>query len=70
LNEPRYVSLPGLMKARRRPIEMLTCEQLQLSVRPRTTVLATLPAPRRSAGVKVQSVEELLGRLRQQEKVL
>lgn len=70
LNEPRYVSLPGLMKARRRPIEILTCDQLQLSVRPRTTVLATTPAPRRSNGVKVESVEELLNRLQQQDKVL
>ena len=70
LNEPRYVSLPGLMKARRRPIELLTCQQLAVGVEPRTTVAATSPAPRRSAGLKVESVEDLLVRLRQHEKVL
>jgi electron transfer flavoprotein beta subunit len=70
LNEPRYVSLPGLMKARRRPIEVLTCAQLGLSVRPRTAVLASVPAPRRSAGVRVDSVEDLVICLRQKEKVL
>jgi electron transfer flavoprotein beta subunit len=70
LNEPRYVSLPGLMKARRRPIEVVTRELLQVNVTPRTTLLATLPAPRRPSGVKVDSLEELLRRLREQEGVL
>src|SRR5262249_13740402 len=40
LNEPRYVSLPGLMKARRRPIEILTCDELKVAVRPLTSVLS------------------------------
>ena len=70
LNEPRYVSLPGLMKARRRPIEVLTCEQLGVSAQPRTTVLSMAPAPRRTAGVRVESVEQLINRLREHEKVL
>ncbi|HMP82491.1 MAG TPA: electron transfer flavoprotein subunit beta/FixA family protein [Verrucomicrobiota bacterium] len=70
LNEPRYVSLPGLMKARRRPIELLTCEQLGLSVRPRATVLSVTSAPRRGAGTRLESVEELIVKLRDSEKVL
>lgn len=70
LNEPRYVSLPGLIKARRFPIELLTCEQLGIHVQPRTTVLATRPALRRKCGLRVHSVEDLLLHLRQQEKVL
>ena len=70
LNEPRYVSLAGLMKARRRPIELLTCEQLGVNIQPRTTVSSVMPAPRRSAGVRVDSVEELVLLLRQQEKVI
>jgi electron transfer flavoprotein beta subunit len=70
LNEPRYVSLPGLMKARRRPIEVLSCEQLAVAVRPRTTLLSVTPTPRREAGVRVESVEELVGCLRDREKVL
>lgn len=70
LNEPRYVSLPGLMKARRRPIEMLTVEQLGLDVSARTRVLSIQPAPRRQAGTMVDSVEDLVGRLRNQEKLV
>ena len=70
LNEPRYVSLPGLMKARRHPIEVLSCAQLGVGVQPRTTIVSTRPAARRSGGVRVESVQDLVARLRQQEKVL
>lgn len=70
LNEPRYVSLPGLMKARRRPIETLTCEQLGVSVNPRTTVLAVATAPRRSGGIRLESAEDLVTRLREHQKAL
>lgn len=69
LNEPRYVSLPGLLKARRRPVELLTIEQLGVSVHSRTTVLEIQPTPRRRTGTRVQSVEDLLIRLRQEEKL-
>src|SRR5205809_3421886 len=70
LNEPRYVSLPGLMKARRRPIEILTCDQLRVAVRPLMTVLSIASPPKRAAGTRVDSVEELIARLRQEAKVL
>lgn len=70
LNEPRYVSLPGLLKARRRPIELLTREQLGVNIQPRTTILVTQPAPRRSAGTRVESIDDLLTRLRNDEKLL
>jgi electron transfer flavoprotein beta subunit len=70
LNEPRYVSLPGLMKARRQPIEVLTCDQIGVSIKPRTTILSRVPAARRTAGVRVESVEQLVSRLREYEKVL
>ena len=70
LNEPRYVSLPGLMKARRKPIEILTCDQLGVSVQPLTTVLSTTRPPKRAAGMRVDSVEELVAKLRQEAKVL
>src|SRR2546422_3629439 len=49
LNEPRYVSLPGLMKARRKPIEVIAGEQLGVTIRPLTTVLSTTRPPRRAA---------------------
>ena len=70
LNEPRYVSLPGLMKARRKPIEILTCDQLGVTVRPLTTTLSTSRPPKRAAGTRVDSVEELMAKLRQEAKVL
>src|SRR5882757_196695 len=70
LNQPRYVSLPGLIKARRRPIETLTCNQLGVTVRPLTTVLSIARPPRRAAGTRVESIEELMAKLRQEAKVL
>jgi electron transfer flavoprotein beta subunit len=70
LNEPRYVSLPGLMRARRKPIEVLTCDQLGVTVRPLTTVLSVARPPRRAAGTRVESVEELIIKLKQEAKVL
>lgn len=70
LNEPRYVSLPGLMKARRRPIEVVSVADLGVAVEPRTRVLATAQAPKRKGGVKVESVEDLMNRLRTHDKVL
>ncbi len=70
LNEPRYVSLPGLMKARKKPIELLTADQLGVAANPLTTTLATSSPPRRSAGTRVSSVEELVAKLKQEAKVL
>jgi len=70
LNEPRYVSLPGLIKARRKPIEVLTCDQLGVTVRPLTTVLSIARPSRRPAGTRVESVEELITKLKQEAKVL
>jgi electron transfer flavoprotein beta subunit len=70
LNEPRYVSLPGLIRARRKPIEVLSCDQLGVTVRPLTTVLSIARPPRRPAGTRVESVEELITKLRQEAKVL
>ena len=70
LNEPRYVSLPGLMKARKRPIEVQTCDQLGVTVQPLTTTLSTSRPPKRTGGVRVESVEELMTKLKEEAKVL
>src|SRR6266404_3471133 len=70
LNEPRYVSLPGLIRARRKPVEVLTCDQLGVTVRPLTTVLSIARPPKRAAGTRVESVEELITKLKQEAKVL
>ena len=70
LNEPRYVSLPGLMKARKKPIEILTGEQLGVTVRPLTTTLSTSRPPRRAAGTRDPTVQELDTKLKQEARVL
>jgi electron transfer flavoprotein beta subunit len=70
LNEPRYASLPALMRARRKPIEVLTCDELRVAVRPLTTVLSIVRPPKRPAGTRVDSVEELIAKLRREAKVL
>jgi electron transfer flavoprotein beta subunit len=70
LNEPRYVSLPGLMKARKKPIEVQTSEELKVAVQPMTSLVATARPPKRVAGTRVESVEELVTRLKEEAKVL
>jgi len=70
LNEPRYVSLPALIKARRQAIELLSVAQLSPAARPRTRVLRTEPAASRPPGTRVTSVAELVTRLREEAKVL
>jgi electron transfer flavoprotein beta subunit len=70
LNEPRYVSLPGLMKARKRPIEVIPSATLGVTASPRVTIVSVQPAPKRSAGVRVESVDDLVDRLRRVEKIL
>jgi len=62
--------LPGLMKARKKPIEVLTCDQLGVTVQPLTTTLSTSRPPKRAAGTRVESVEELIAKLKQEAKVL
>ena len=58
------------MNARRKSIEVLTCDQLGVTVRPLTTVISTARPPKRAAGTRVESVEELVTKLRQEAKVL
>lgn len=70
LNEPRYVALPALMKARRRPIEVLSATEVAGALEPPTQVLRVSPTPRRTAGVLLESVDELVVRLRDHDKVL
>lgn len=60
LNEPRYVKLPNIMKAKRKPIETLTLAELNVEVAPSVTVLKTSAPAKREAGIKVESVDELV----------
>ena len=70
LNQPRYVSLQGSMKARKKTIETLTAEELQVDVQPRLQHLSLTAPPARKAGVRVADVSELLERLRNEAGVL
>ena len=70
LNEPRYASLPNIMKAKKKPIDVLTPEDLGVGVTPRVTVLKVVEPAVRDAGVKVSSAAELVEKLRQEAKVI
>jgi len=70
LNEPRYASLPNIMKARKKPIETVKPADLGVDVTPRLTVLKVEEPPKRVAGKKVGSVQELVEKLRTEAKVI
>ncbi len=70
LNEPRYASLPNIMKARKKPIETVKPADLGVDVTPRLTVLKVEEPPKRQAGKKVGSVQELVEKLRNEAKVI
>ena len=70
LNEPRYASLPNIMKARKKPLETLTPSDLGVDPAPRLTTLKVSEPPVRQAGKKVGSVAELVQKLRAEAKVI
>jgi electron transfer flavoprotein beta subunit len=70
LNEPRYASLPNIMKARKKPIETLKPADLGVDPAPRLTVLKVAEPPKCQAGQKVASVAELVHKLRTEAKVI
>jgi electron transfer flavoprotein beta subunit len=70
LNEPRYASLPNIMKAKKKPIEEKTPQSYGVDVAPRLEVLKTTEPGGRKAGVKVQSIAELIDKLRNEAGVL
>jgi len=70
LNEPRYASLPNIMKARKKPMETIAPADLGVDVSPRLTTLTVSEPPTRKAGVKVGSVAELVDKLRNEAKVI
>jgi electron transfer flavoprotein beta subunit len=70
LNEPRYASLPNIMKAKKKPIEEKTPDAYGVDIKPRLQVLKTTEPPGRKSGVKVGSVAELVGKLKDEAGVL
>jgi len=70
LNEPRYASLPNIMKARKKPIETIKPEALGVDPAPRLILVSVAEPPKRVAGKKVGSVAELVSKLRTEAKVI
>ena len=70
LNEPRYATLPNIMKAKKKPLDTVKPADLGVDVAPRLTTLKVSEPPRRSAGIKVTDVAELVNKLRNEAKVI
>jgi electron transfer flavoprotein beta subunit len=70
LNEPRYVTLPNIMKAKKKPLDTLTPEALGVDVTPRLTTLKVSEPAQRGAGIKVPDVATLVDKLKNVAKVI
>jgi len=70
LNEPRYVTLPNIMKAKKKPLEVLTPDALGVDVAPRIKTLKVTEPPKRAAGIKVPDVATLVSKLKNEAKVI
>jgi electron transfer flavoprotein beta subunit len=70
LNEPRYVTLPNIMKAKKKPLEVLKPDALGVDIKPRLKTLKVDEPPKRKAGVKVKDVPALVDKLRNEAKVI
>ncbi len=70
LNEPRYVTLPNIMKAKKKPLEVLKPADLGVDVSPRIKTLKVSEPPKRSAGIKVPDVATLVAKLKNEAKVI
>ena len=70
LNEPRYASLPNIMKAKKKPIDQMSASELGIDIKPRIEQIKVEEPPKRKAGIKVASVEELVQKLKNEAKVI
>jgi electron transfer flavoprotein beta subunit len=70
LNEPRYVTLPNIMKAKKKPLEVIKPEDLGVDVAPRLKTLKVVEPAKRSAGIKVPDAATLVAKLRTEAKVI
>ena len=70
LNEPRYASLPNIMKAKKKPIDTMSPADLGVDPAPRLKTLKVAEPPKRSAGIKVKTVQELVDKLKNEAKVI
>ena len=70
LNEPRYASLPNIMKAKKKPLDSLTVDDLGVDITPRLTIVKVEEPAAREAGIKVANVKELVEKLKNEAKVI
>ncbi|WP_394179913.1 electron transfer flavoprotein subunit beta/FixA family protein [Marinomonas posidonica] len=70
LNEPRFASLPNIMKAKRKPLDVKTPADLGVEIRSNVSVVSVTPPPERAGGIKVGSVTELVDKLKNEAKVV
>jgi electron transfer flavoprotein beta subunit len=70
LNEPRYASLPNIMKAKKKPIEQINADDLGIDIKPRINQIKVEEPPKRKSGIKVASVTELVQKLKNEAKVI
>ena len=70
LNEPRYASLPNIMKAKRKPLEEHSLEELGVKIENKVTTLKVESPPERQEGVKVETVDQLVDKLKNEAKVI
>jgi len=70
LNEPRYASLPNIMKARKKPMEKITPADVGVDMTPRLSIVSVAEPTGRKAGIKVGSAAELVAKLRNEAKVI
>ncbi len=70
LNEPRYASLPNIMKAKKKSLEQINASDLGVDIKPRIEQIKVEEPPKRKSGIKVKSVEELLQKLKKEAKVI
>lgn len=70
LNQPRYVALPAIMKAKKKTIEEVGLATLGVDITPRLTVMKTVEPPKRQVGVKIHSVDDLISKLKNEAGVL
>ena len=70
LNEPRYATLPNIMKAKKKPMDVISAATLGIDIAPRLTTLKVSEPPKRAAGIKVADVAQLIDKLKNEAKVL
>ena len=70
LNEPRYASLPNIMKAKRKPLDIVTSEELGVDITARTNLIGVKLPPERQAGIIVEDTKQLLDKLKNEAKVI